>query len=212
MERLTFIDIHCINLKRSGDRYQKMLNEFNNININMILYNAIDGTNYENIATNSEKNLFNNCDFNDYKNANNIKCCALSHIRLIRSFLNLSNDYYIISEDDFRFINNGSLEIIKTLIYMNDKKWDIIFFPYKPNELVFDDIPKKINKPQWLGAGNVLYIINKNAPQKINNFINQFGLKRALDWFYLDNIQNGLNVWLGPNIIELLDTNSDIHN
>lgn len=212
MDKYTFLDVYCINLKRSPERYKKIKEEFLNNNINVKRYNAVDGKLFDTISTDSEQKLFKNCDFLNDPNANSIKACALSHLRLIRSFLNCHSEYYIISEDDYCFINNGSIEIIKTLIYLNDKDWDMVFFPYHPNSQVNDGIPKKIEFSKWLGAGTVLYILNKNTPHKINNIVNKYGFKRALDWFYLDNITNGLNIYIGPNIINLCETQSDIHN
>lgn len=205
-----FLEINCINLESSKERLDHMINEFNKNNIRLKRYNAVNGNNFENIATNTEKKMFDNCDFNDHINNNNIKSCALSHIRLIKSFLNRYDNYYIISEDDFCFTQNGCIKIIETIIDVNnqDNTWDIIFFPYNSDNIK----PKKIIKSQWLSAGNVLYIINKNTPYKIISLINKYGLLRALDWFYIDNIDNGINIWLGPNIIKLLNTNSDIHN
>jgi len=205
-----FLEINCINLESSKERLDHMINEFNKNNIRLKRYNAVNGNNFENIATNTEKKMFDNCDFNGHINNNNIKSCALSHIRLIKSFLNRNDNYYIISEDDFCFTQNGCIKIIETIIDVNnqDNTWDIIFFPYNSDNIK----PKKIIKSQWLGAGNVLYVINKNTPYKIISLINKYGLLRALDWFYIDNIDNGINIWLGPNIIKLLDTNSDIHN
>ena len=204
-----FIEAYYINLYECHERNKGIRHELLNNNIRPIRVNAVDGNDWELISTQSEKRLFRDNDYNENTSKEKIMACALSHIRLLRRLLIEKKDYYVICEDDFIFKTNGAKSIVNTLIELQDKDWDIVFFPYNDNDINPDNNIVYINEPKWLSSGTVLYIINGISLEKWCKYINN-GLNRAIDWFYIDAIRDGFNIFLGPSIIRLGDYSTTI--
>lgn len=170
--------IFCINLEKRLDRKNNIINIFNQYNIPIEFFKAIDGS-----KINLEK----------YKNINNygIIGCALSHYLLYEKLLN-DPDYnqYLIIEDDIQLINNFDIQLNSIIFKLGELDWEIILLghhiPIKFKKYLFginqDSNMKiqKFNKTMSLG-GSFGYIINKNGAKKLIKYINNNSIKYAID-------------------------------
>ena len=124
-------NIFVINLKKDIQRLQKYLYfiKKNTQNINLYRFDAIDGSNINNIKKSIEvfdkekqKKVLEN-----WKKKPGTTACFLSHIRLWNIILNndISSEYTLIMEDDSHIIPNG-LKIVNIIIkkYSN---FDILY-------------------------------------------------------------------------------------
>lgn len=171
-------NIFVINLKKDIQRLQKYLYfiKKNTQNINLYRFNAIDGSNINNIKKSIElfdkekqKKVLEN-----WKKKPGTTACFLSHIRLWNIILNndKSSKYTLIMEDDSHIIPNG-LKIVNTIIkkYSN---FDILYVGH--GNLKSKPINPYLEKPligKYPGYNTGLYgyVIKKSSIQKLLNLL-----------------------------------------
>jgi GR25 family glycosyltransferase involved in LPS biosynthesis len=116
------LPIYWINLKRSEDRRNYMIEEFNKYNItNHTRIDAIDGKELDIDLFNNEHNV---C--SKRKMTISEIGCSLSHIKAIKTAYDNKDEYAIIMEDDcsFEYLKYQSIPVIKLFDY--DKKKNLI--------------------------------------------------------------------------------------
>jgi glycosyltransferase involved in cell wall biosynthesis len=160
---LTFI----INLENQNDRFEKSKKQLENMNLNIIRYDAIVG-----------KNIINR---NEYINYNNISKythgqfgCMLSHLQLILNFyLNYKNDYCLICEDDVELFNPHNLNIYQ-IIDNAPKNWEKIKLSYISDNDFYDKILQQETEYltdefcDWT-MGTACYLISRLGAKKLIN-------------------------------------------
>lgn len=200
-----------INLQRRPDRKQNIEKLFSDLEYTF--YPAIDGKQLE--PTLNIYNLFKGNDFNWRKG---VIGCALSHYNIWNNLVKEEKcDSYCIFEDDITLSNNFSNNLIKCKEFIESNNIDILFLGYhmmkdirnnlayiynSDNELSFHEY----NKDLYIG-GFFGYIISKNGANKILKYINENGIKRAIDCI----INKNLNIYeCQPFLIksDWVDTNN----
>jgi hypothetical protein len=173
--------IFWINLDRSLDRKENMLNLLKNFNIPNYRISAVDGelvkdvdtkyfNNISSISNNNRKNIFSNKEF----------ATLLSHLNAIdmyRNFNNLEYNIALICEDDLAldFINYWK-KSISDIVNNAPKDWDIIMLGYFSLKINY-----KEEYPKWNGEWSAIsYLINHNAAEKLCE------LKIDKKWVYND--------------------------
>ena len=165
--------IYWINLDRSKERYNKMIEILSNISIKNIRIKAIDG------KTDPDNMIYGRF-HNAYQQRTKIEyACLLSHLDTIKSFSESSYQTALIFEDDVSmdFIKYWD-KSIKNIIIEAPKDWDIIMLNYNSNNIKFDNLYTLNNGDIWCAGA---YIINKNSAIK---FIKSIYKK---DKYVLDN-------------------------
>ena len=167
LNNLNFISgIAWINLDRSPQRKNYMVNLLKDINIPNYRISAIDGKSYDNIKTiygdiPLERNL-----------SNSEIACTLSHIKAINYFKNISGEYFIICEDDISFNNIILFDYNLETIIKECPKFDILML----NKTFLNPINEKYskwndyyyNKNIQIGS-TVCYVISRSGINKIIN-------------------------------------------
>jgi len=153
--------IYYINLEKSFDRYYKMENLLENVNIKRKRIVAIDGEIEENIH--SRYFLLNDID-NEYpKYSNKEYAILLSHLNTIEKFVlledNLTYNICMICEDDlsFDFISYWKNDF-KTIIENAPNDWDILMLGYFSL-----NINRKEEYSKWDNEWSAIsYLVNRN--------------------------------------------------
>lgn len=100
--------ILCINLERSKERKQRMTQRLKNLNLEFSFITAFDCLNEiadpNNLLHQSWKPLF--MQYKTSKTYAAEKCCLLSHLKAIKTFLDMNIEESIIIEDDVCFRKN----------------------------------------------------------------------------------------------------------
>jgi glycosyl transferase family 25 len=124
--------------------------------------------------------------------------CYLSHMLLIKSFINSKNKYSVIFEDDLKILDDNLDNEIKKIIDKIDNNFDIIFLGNINNihgDKIIDNI-YSINNSDHLW-GTHAYIVNNNNAQKIYdsllNINNPIDIK--LEYNINNNILNGYVIY-----------------
>jgi len=163
-DKINFIDhILWINLDRSNDRKNYMINILNNINIPNTRISAIDGKN-------EDVKSYINIEYE--KELSNFEIgCNLSHIKAINYLNNLDGNYFMICEDDISFDNINLFKENLENIITNCPSFDILLlskiFDMELNDLYTDwNNYFNINNIQIAGTG--CYVISRSG---INNII-----------------------------------------
>lgn len=167
---LNDFNIYVINLKKDKRKWDRIKYYFQNININLIRFNAIDGKNLlENDIIFKRNHITKRC---------NLTCtdgmigCGLSHIKLANYILkNDRNDFSVILEDDVRpIVSNFKNEIWKTILN-SPKNYDII-------KIYYHGACKNPNHPFLLCGSCAGYILSKKGAKKLSNL----KLNNHIDW------------------------------
>jgi len=156
--------IYWINLERSIERRENMLNLLKKINIKNQRINAFDG------KTLSDINIYGR--FKNYNIESHTKiefACLLSHLETIRKFSESNNNVALIFEDDIsldyvKYWNKSICEIIKNA----PSDWEIIMLNYVSLKELKNDYTFNDN-----GHISCLqaYLINNNSAKKFINSI-----------------------------------------
>jgi GR25 family glycosyltransferase involved in LPS biosynthesis len=208
-----------INLERSLERRTYMKNLLENINIDNIRIDAVDGALINKNDTlkglNLEKNM-----------SNGEIGCTLSHIKSISSIKNLEGEYFMICEDDIAFDNLCYFDIdLNKIIEEAPNDFDILMI----NKIYEYELDNKYVK--WLDHYNLggkkeiygtgCYIIHRRSIEKINKYVeyideNHFNFKISeYNLFHVADIYiyRILNTYVYKyNFINLLDQTSTIQN
>ena len=165
--------IYWINLNRSTDRKNNMIELLKKLPVKNERISAIDG---KNIST---EILMSNFIIND-KNYTNIEyACLLSHLNAIKTFSETNYEYALILEDDMtlEFVKYWNKKI-SDIINQAPKDWEILLLTYTTNNKIYNTEKLYILTDNVLyGAG--AYIINNKSAKKIINMIynnNKFDL------------------------------------
>jgi GR25 family glycosyltransferase involved in LPS biosynthesis len=175
MENINF-NTYVINMKKDKDRWIKIKKNLNNVGINPIRFNAIDGKKEKH----KYKNKYILC---DYFCPYSIIGCALSHIEVARLFHDHDpNKYALILEDDAKPNNKNLLNDIKYLINKY-KNWDmILLYTFDINE----------SDPQKMASGTA-YLLSKQGASKIKE-------KKAKHHVDIDRRYWGLSIIYEKNL------------
>ena len=195
--------IYVINLKRETKRKENIINELRKQNIvDFEVIDAIDGEVIKKSELDlliSKNNKFIN-PINTFMNAPEI-CCALSHIKVYKKFIETKMDYALIFEDDAIFLNNFS-EKLKKFILKN--------FKYEKQIMLLSELWQFFKKPldledeyEIVDVRNAVlthaYFINREAAKSLISF--NYPVKTMPDNFlifsiYCDIKITGLNPFL----------------
>jgi GR25 family glycosyltransferase involved in LPS biosynthesis len=188
------METFIVNLDRRIDRMKSFAKR---APLNFLGYinklSAIDGKQL--VSTPQLQQIFNG---NDYFMRKGIIGCALSHILLYINLINSSNDFYMIIEDDVRFVKKFPeklIHICKQFDFSDEKifDWDIIYLGHsiKTHHIdsrTFDKnefpILEKWSKEKALEksfGGTTSYLISKNGAKRLLEFINRNGMTNAID-------------------------------
>ena len=174
------IRCHLILLENNKERYEyamEILNKNNNISI----FYAIDKNNKKNIDYFTK--MYNIQIFNYGEIA-----CALSHMLLIKSFINSKSKYQIVLEDDFKIIkrlpsNENEIENMLNDINIDYNNVDILYLTKRV---------QKNNKYEFInGCGTEGYILTKHGAEKIFNLLKN-GLNYPIDIFLQRHYKHGI--------------------
>jgi hypothetical protein len=170
--------IYWINLEKSYERRNNMLNLLGLLNVKNSRIIAFDGEYEQNISSKyfySENGVY-------PKYSNKEYAILLSHLNSIEKFTNLNDLEYnigLICEDDlsFDFINYWNYDI-RSIIQNAPNDWDIIMLGYFTLNLNFNDLYKKWDN-EWSA---ISYLVNHNSMKmKINK------LKKDNKWICNEN-------------------------
>lgn len=195
------------------DINEKFNNEIN-INYNVIYLKSINSNSRYNNIKDNELKLNKKIDFFDAINGSNINLnelslydseiklnfnyeyigelgCYLSHMLLIKSFINSKDGYSVIFEDDLKILDDNLNDKITKIIEKLDGNFDIIYLGNlndNHGDKIIDDV-YTINKSEYLW-GTHAYIINNNSAQKI--YTSLLYIDIAIDNKFKYNIDNNI--------------------
>ena len=154
-------NIYCINLKKSKQRYNTVVQQFNAQNININRFEAVDGFNLEK-QTLLDKNIISpNLKFNSA-----VIGCYLSHLKLWNQLKKNNIKYAIIIEDDI-ILSEGFKENLKNILETQmPSDFDIVYLG--GNRICGSKIKKNVIKPdihkcKKKNVGTFAYIISQKA-------------------------------------------------
>lgn len=157
--------IYWINLDRSDQRRNNMLNILNNIDIKNQRISAIDG------KTLSDAEIYNRLSNIDYSRTKIEYACLLSHLDTINTFNKSNYEIALILEDDLsleylKYWNKSICEIIDNA----PKDWEVIMLNYQAHYYLKDvytlNYKGRIHSAQ-------AYLINKRGSNKLMNMISK---------------------------------------
>ena len=201
--------IFVINLERRKDRLAEFIDRIKTKTTlplkDIILFKAIDGKNNL-YPTKDIKYLCRNCDY-DYQPG--IIGCALSHYDIWR---NISGSNYIdkalIFEDDAMIFNDiDPVKVWNESIYKNyPEDCDLLLLGKSMHDKNKEDMhsedgifTKKFKWPNMCPMGATAYVLSKRLAQKYIEFIDKFGIYRAIDVCFLDFFKTKTNPFLIKN-------------
>jgi GR25 family glycosyltransferase involved in LPS biosynthesis len=205
-----------INLDRSPDRREYMINLLKDINIPNFRISAIDGKSYDDIES-----IYKNIPLERKLSKSEI-ACTLSHIKAINYLKNIPGEYFIVCENDISFNNIILFDHDLKTIILDCPKFDILMLnktflkPLKEKYSKWNDY--FYNKYEQVGS-TVCYVISRNGINKIinnakyiddNNFIlNKNNNLDVADIYIYKNIDTYIYKY---NYITTLIEQSTIHN
>jgi len=123
--------VYCLNLDFRKDKFEKVIQQFKNVNIQPSRFSAVTG---DNLNYTPNKNF----------KSKGALACILSHINIIEDAISKNYKKIAVFEDDVVFSKNFNLEILKNLtnwklIYLgaSQVRWDNIIIKngyYHPND------------------------------------------------------------------------------
>lgn len=166
LNNINFIDgIVWINLDRSPDRKNYMINLLKDIKIPNFRISAIDGKAYEDINS-----IYGNIPMGRELSKSEI-ACTLSHIKAINYLKNIPGEYFMVCEDDISFNNIVLFENNLKTIISECPKFDILML----NKTFLKPVNEKyakwnnyyfLNPLDFIGSA-VAYIISRSGINKI---------------------------------------------
>jgi len=176
--------IFWINLDRSFDRKENMLNLLKNFNIPNYRVSAVDGEIIKDIDTKYFKNMSiidsSRITYTKNRFSNKEFATLLSHLNAIDMYSNFNNLEYnvaLICEDDLSldFINYWKKSILE-IINNAPKDWDIIMLGYFSLKINYEE-----EYPKWNGEWSAIsYLIKHSSAKKLCE------LKKDKKWVYND--------------------------
>lgn len=223
--------LYFINLDRRPDRYEHVLKQIcnNNINYNKIeRFKGIDGNEYE--FSKEEKDMFINSDFRTQSYAKKIMGNQLSHYYILKDMIQNNYKNIVIFQDDIILIDDFMDHLDKVLENMpNDA--EIINIAFHKFASYSKFIPWDLNNKTYTNQMNkknvnnhVCYLTDTTNPCSLGyivtlkgaiNLVNHFdkvGFLRATDWNYNDYLKSK-NIFYGSRLVLGTgnpDFNSDI--
>lgn len=218
-DKINFIDhIVWINLDRSEDRKNHMINLLKDVKINNTRIPAIDGNNIE-------KYKLENIKYTNYRELSKYeKACTLSHLKSINYLKNIPGNYFMVCEDDITFDNLKYFKKNLKDIIINSPPFDILVIQKTYDKELKNEYEKWIDhyneNPLTHIGGTCSYIISKSGVDKICNRVkyieneNKFLFNDKNDFHVADiYIYINLNTYVYKyNFISALINNSNIHN
>lgn len=223
--------IYFINLDRRPDRYEHVLKQMsnNNVNFNNILrIKAIDGNEYE--FTKEEKDMFINSDFRTQPYAKKIMGNQLSHYYILKDMIKNNYKNIVIFQDDIILIDNFMDHLNKVLENIpNDAEIINIafhkfasyskFIPWDLNKKTYSNEMNKKNVNDYVcyltdttNPCSLGYIVTLKGAINLVKHFDQVGFLRATDWNYNDYLKSK-NIFYGSRLVLGTgnpDFNSDI--
>jgi len=178
---LSNIPIYWINLNRSPDRKQKMINQLNEYNIkNNKRIEAIDGLEFDNELYCKTHNV--KSDLSPFE-----LCCTLSHLKAIETAYNDNQSLVLIMEDDcsFEYLKYKNKTLQELINIFNN--WDIIQLAIccRPDHNARIAKTKELLIKRNYSCATC-YLINRNCMYKILN--RKFQIGTSEDTIYKNNI------------------------
>ena len=188
--------IYIINLKRETKRRENIIKELKKQNLlDFEIIDAIDGDKIKKSELDhliSKNNKFIN-PINTNMNTPEI-CCALSHIKVYKRFIQANSDYALIFEDDAVFLNDFSEKLQKFIIRN---------FKYKKQIILLSELWQFFKKPldieneyEIVDVRNAVlthaYFINKEAAKSLISF--NYPVKTMPDNFLTFKIYCGIKI------------------
>jgi GR25 family glycosyltransferase involved in LPS biosynthesis len=186
------LSVYLINLKRRFDRLQSFFT--NNKNQPLpplkIVY-GFDGKNMK--PTHKIQKAFITGDYN-YRSG--IIGCAMSHIHIWKRFLETSEKYAVVLEDDIVLFKDFNKKLVHLLHSFDSqsKTFEIVFLhfnPYRPDQKKqYFNQDKLPVAEQWdvqqsmsnnMGS-TAAYIISRSGAKNMLRHIEQYGVYNAIDW------------------------------
>jgi len=174
-----------INLDRRHDRWIKFQNEAKKYYeiLNYERFSAIDGSK---LKPNRQLNKI--FEGNDYNMRRGIVGAALSHLQLWIKLLNSEDNFWLILEDDIKFVDNFDIKLGKIFNEIqSNNNWDIIFIGHSAknrNNISSTNKIEKYNTFRSLNesfGGAFAYLISKNGAMKMLQYVNNYGMINAID-------------------------------
>ena len=181
MVRIMLDKIVCLNLKRSPERRMEMEKELATSAPSARITQAVDG---------GEKHVMSLVpDFfrvNDHGNHPGVIGCAMSHAIQWA----YAEHATLVLEDDVR-VHSKLEQVVRSLALPMD--WDVItlaenleqMYYERPREDVTRYTFKQLNPSSWIPMSRA-YLVNGNGAAKLLSIANRHGVKRAIDWFMID--------------------------
>lgn len=188
--------IFVVNLKKDEDRKKNIVNELRKQKIkNYEIIDAINGNKltHQEIVSSTFRNSMGANPWNIKMSPSQIGC-ALSHIKIYRSFIKTEYEFALILEDDAIFVNNLNDEL---------KNFIINSFKYKKQIILLSELKQFYNKPlnksekyELVDVSNAFfthaYFINKDAAKAIVTF--NYPVKTIADNFIFFKIYCGIKI------------------
>ena len=207
------IPIFCINLEGADKRWNKVTNAFNNLNLNINRFPAVNGKSLTNIDNSKILNSYNTnvnaiCDKNIKPNLTlNLSKgefgCALSHLGLWEKIVKENIQTAILIEDDIN--PNKNFNDYKTLINDLPKDWDIAYVSFL-NTGKKQYVKDRIYIPSC-GFTTAGYIINNKGAKKLLDLLPIVGpidlyllslfRSKKINAYVLEGICNSEGTWGG---------------
>ncbi|AYV76765.1 MAG: glycosyltransferase family 25, partial [Terrestrivirus sp.] len=173
----TVLDMYCINLKRSSDRWEGSVKEFEKYGMSVNRFDAVDGQNISHEELLEQNIVTNNLD-HILKNQKGALGIIASSVKLWKEISDRDNDKWcLIMEDDIKMHPN-IIELFEQYWSNVPSDADIIFLgfqclygqdPY--DESILSTISTKITdnviKLNKMVAGNHAYAINRKSANKL---------------------------------------------
>ena len=197
--------VYVISLKKETRRRENIIKELKKQNLlDFEIIDAVDGEKIEKRELDqliSKNNKFIN-PTNTYMNVPEI-CCALSHIKVYKKFLQTDLKYALIFEDDAVFLDEFS-EKLQNFVLKN--------FKYKKQIILLSELWQFFKKPldveddyEIVDVRNAVlahaYFINREAAKSLISF--NYPIKTVADYFLIFNIYCGIKITgLNPFILK----------
>lgn len=187
-------DIYVINLEKDKQRLQSFFNLIKKQNISTKgrkwnRFNAIDGSNIDNINKEINVNMDKDITVNKEKILNYWKKkpgsigCYLSHLKLWNLILEDENsgEYVLILEDDSYFTLNGMINLEIVMKTAKNLEWDILYIGHnklkghKIHPLFLRPVaPKRGENSIGINSGLYGYVVRKSNLQRLINIVKKF--------------------------------------
>lgn len=177
----------CINLKRRTDRRNEMTKIFDEQNIPVEFYNAVDGQKIK-----ADEGILNLFKHNDFGYRRGVIGCALSHIDIWTKLAQDSEHrHYVVLEDDIQIAKGFMKKINWIERKMRTQHIGLVYLGSNMNHAELVDVPNKDMKlldfpfDNW-GGGTYDYIIFDWVAKQLLTYIQCYAVQRAIDWVMVD--------------------------